>query len=85
MLSYQLIRECGGGVKTKESTVLEAKAEAKKEKRVVGRGLGAGWERRRFFSLCPHPSPAWGCSSGVGNLIGTNEGGSDKTRKQMNK
>lgn len=58
----------------RESAVLKAKAEANKRR---GRGCrgGVGWERRRFFLLCPHPSPAWGRSSGMGKLIGTNEGG----------
>lgn len=49
MLSYRLISECGGGVKMKESTVLEAKAEANNRKS-VGEGFKS-WVGAKDISL----------------------------------
>lgn len=51
MLSYRLIRECGGGVKMKESTVLEAKAEGNKRRGCWGGVRGWVGAKEIFLTL----------------------------------
>lgn len=69
MLSYQLIRERGGGAEMKKSTVLEAEQEKGEM------GETGGEEEEIPLAWSSSVSSVRAVQAAAGDLIGTNEGG----------